>query len=141
MAPFPAWVGFAIELGLRQPERILHERRLNGVADERELELLVERKTQDAVEVLALGLAVIAIPLGLEMHRIHHVVVDAFAAGGHQRIALRVECAVLGGAVDEVAGRRLLGEERDHAARGVTVERRERTAQHFHAAGGAQIEL
>ncbi len=62
------------ELRLREPERILHERRLNGVADEGELERVVEGETQNAVEVLALGLAVIAIALGLEVHGIDHVV-------------------------------------------------------------------
>ena len=51
------------ELCLREPERILHERCLNGVADESELERIVERETQDAVEIFALGLAVIAIAL------------------------------------------------------------------------------
>jgi hypothetical protein len=103
-APVPAWLGFEIDLRLREPERILHEGCLDGVADQGELDRFIERETQHAVDVLALGLAVIAIALGLKVHGIHHVVDDALITGRLQRIALGVESTVLRGAVDEVAG-------------------------------------
>ena len=125
----------------RQSQRILHVRRLDHVADQRQGRRLARTETHLGVEVIALGFAVIAKPVGLEMGGIDHVTDAALLAGGLQSVALRIEGAVVRRRADRMAGLRILGENRDDPARRVTVERGKRTSQHFDPRGGTQVEL
>src|ERR1700679_3041062 len=94
------------QLGLGEAHRILHERSLDRVRHEREALRFAESETHLRIEIIALRLAVEPVAVGLEMHRIEDVVQRAVVAGGLERVALRIEGAVLRGAVDVVARRR-----------------------------------
>ena len=61
----------------RKPQRVLHERSFNGVRYQSELGQIIEREADFGVEDVTLGLAMIAVTVGLEMRGIHDVVHDA----------------------------------------------------------------
>ncbi len=124
-----------------EPQGILHEGRLQRIGDERQAGGPAQSETQFRIEIVALRVAVEAIPVGLKMRCVDDVIDHAVVALGFQCIALRVERAVLRPAFHEMARLCVLGEDRDHAARGVAVERGEGAAQHLHTAGRSQIEL
>ena len=114
------------KLRAREAQGVLHERCFDGVHDERQLRYVVELEADFGVEVVALRVAVIAIAVGLKMRRIHHIIDGAGIAAALERVALSVEAAVLGGAVGLETRLAIFGEDRNDAAGGVAVERRER---------------
>jgi len=83
------------------------------------------------IQIVALGVAVIAVAVGLEMRDVGHVVDSAARAAAFERVALRVEAAVLGRAFGFETRLAIRGEDCDDAAGGVAIERRERSAQHL----------
>ena len=130
-----------LELGPRQAERVLRARQVEAVDDDRERAAEVVGELQLGVADRALGGAVVAVAVGAKVARR-----DDVAQARRRAARLRAEphdaVAAAGDAeVERRPRRRVFGEDLDHAARGVAVERRERPAQHLDAIGRAEVDV
>lgn len=83
----------------------------------------------------------ITVTIGLEMRGVHDVVDNTGLTAALKRVTLSVERAVLGITPGLEHGLAILSEDRNHAARGVAVKRREGAAQHLDVIGRTQIKL
>ena len=129
------------ELRARESEGILYARRLDHIGHHRQFRCIAGCETQLRIEIVALGVAVKSITVGLKVRGVDHVVDGAVVSLGLQSVALSIESPVLRRTVDEMPGFRVFGEDRDHAARRIAVQRRERSPQYFDVIGGPQVEL
>ncbi len=133
--------GIGVPLRPGQAQRILRARRVEMVEHQIQRALACEIDTELAVERRPPCRAVIAIAIGIE-HTGREVVV-------HPAPRARPACAQRAGGVTAGRGLHALfarclaaraGQLHD-AARGIAVQRRERTAQHFHPLGAHQVEM
>src|SRR5882672_76621 len=106
-----------LELRARESERVLDERRLNCIRDQRQRRVVAEREPQLCVEVVPLGIAMVPVSVGLKVRRADDIIGLTVVTLGLEGIALGVEGAVLRGAVVLPTRLRVLGKDRDHAAR------------------------
>ena len=130
-----------IELRARQAERVLRARQVQAVRDDGERAAQVVRDRELGVADGALGRAVVAVAVGAEVARgddvaqaVHRAA--RFCAEAHDAVAAAGDAEV-----ERRPRRGVFGEDLDHAARRVAVERREGTAQHLDAIGRAEVDV
>jgi hypothetical protein len=134
-----ARVGF--ELRARQAERVLRFRQRDAVDDQRQLARFIRVPGELGIAEAAVGLAVVAVAVGREPARADQVTQRSARAAGLDAEAHGVVASA--GQTGGQARRRhaFFGEDLDHTARRVAVQRRERSAQHFDAFRGTEIDV
>ena len=130
-----------IELCARQAERILCQRQCDVVRDQRDEARVVRAPGQLQVADAALGGAVIAAAIGREAARAGVVAERALRAA--QRAAEAQGAVAAAGQAEAQGGwpAAFFGEDLQHTARGVAVERRERPAQHLDAIRRGEVDV
>ncbi len=129
-----------LPLRARQPQRILRFGLVERVGDHRDPGAVAEGELELRIELVALRFAMVAVAVGGEVIGGDREVDAAlFTAEFRDRIPGAIAAA------DDLRLRRrrrrpVLGEDRDHAARGIAVQGRERAAQDFDALRGGQTE-
>ncbi len=125
----------------REALRILRLRLAQAVADQREGRVLAQPVAQLAVGEVAVGRAVVAVSVGMEMRDLADPVQRSPRAAGLQGLAVRAVAAEAEARIDAEGFRPVLGFDQDHATGGGAVERGERPAQHLDASRRAEREV
>ncbi len=124
----------------REAARVLGLELAQVVRHQRHAGVLAQCVSQLCVEVIAISLAVIAIAVGMEARKVRDPVERAPLSAELQCAAVGAIAADQNVALERRPFRPVLGQDVDHAAGGVAVERGERPAQHLDALGGVQGE-
>ena len=130
-----------LELRARQAQRVLRLRQVHAVGHERELARLVGLERELEVADLALHGAVVAPAVAREPAEAADVAERTLRARHLGRQAQRTVAARRHAEADLGRPAAVFGEDLDHAAGRVAVERRERPAQHLDAASRAEVDV
>ena len=103
--------------------------------------ILVQVVAELHAQIVALGRTVLAVAVRAEMRAVHDVVEVAERAAGVQPMRDAAVAAHERGRTERRPWRPILGENLDHAAGGIAVQRGKRAAQHLDALGGGQVEV